>query len=220
MRPTSQKCFRYPSFHVNGEDPEAVAQVVSLAMDFRKEFHRDVVIDLYAFRRWGHNEGDEPRFTQPLHVYRNRPTIQRAGSVSAPHAWNWERSAPRRPRKSSRNVPRSWSPNLRRARTKRLFPTSQTLAANWSDYFRWSTNRRDAHRYQLRHRKTFGPARFADTRLPADFSTNKKLKRPMAQRREMAEGTQGRSIGRALKRLGICVAAYRGSRDSNDRPGL
>ena len=54
-----------PIFHVNGEDPEAVAQVVSLAMDFRREFQKDVVIDLYAFRRWGHNEGDEPRFTQP-----------------------------------------------------------------------------------------------------------------------------------------------------------
>ena len=59
------KMLQIPIFHVNGEDPEAVAQVVSLAMDFRKEFHRDVVIDLYAFRRWGHNEGDEPRFTQP-----------------------------------------------------------------------------------------------------------------------------------------------------------
>ena len=59
------KMLQIPIFHVNGEDPEAVAQVVSLAMDFRNEFQRDVVIDLYAYRRWGHNEGDEPRFTQP-----------------------------------------------------------------------------------------------------------------------------------------------------------
>ncbi len=62
-----------PIFHVNGEDPEAVAQVVSLALDFRREFQRDVVIDMYCYRRRGHNESDEPAFTQPL-MYR---TIER-----------------------------------------------------------------------------------------------------------------------------------------------
>jgi 2-oxoglutarate dehydrogenase E1 component len=60
------KMLQIPIFHVNGEDPEAVAQVVRLAMDFRHTFQRDVVIDLYAFRRLGHNEGDEPAFTQPV----------------------------------------------------------------------------------------------------------------------------------------------------------
>jgi len=58
-----------PIFHVNGEDPEAVLQVVKLALEFRAEFRRDVVIDLYCYRRHGHNEGDEPTFTQPL-LYR------------------------------------------------------------------------------------------------------------------------------------------------------
>src|SRR5262245_38040601 len=57
---------RVPIFHVNGEDPEAVAQVVQLAMDFRHEFKTDVVINMYGYRRLGHNEGDEPSFTQPL----------------------------------------------------------------------------------------------------------------------------------------------------------
>ena len=58
-----------PILHVNGEDPEAVAQVVRLAMDFRNEFKRDVVIDMYGYRRLGHNESDEPSFTQPV-LYR------------------------------------------------------------------------------------------------------------------------------------------------------
>ena len=63
------KMLQIPIFHVNGEDPEAVAQVVRLAMDFRREFQRDVVIDMYCYRRRGHNEGDEPAFTQPV-MYR------------------------------------------------------------------------------------------------------------------------------------------------------
>src|SRR5690242_4255777 len=63
------KMLQIPIFHVNGEDPEAVAQVVRLAMDFRYEFSRDVVINMYGYRRLGHNEGDEPAFTQPV-LYR------------------------------------------------------------------------------------------------------------------------------------------------------
>ena len=70
------KMLQIPIFHVNGEDPEAVAQVVGLAMDFRREFQRDVVIDMYCFRRRGHNEADEPAFTQPAlyRVIEKRPS--------------------------------------------------------------------------------------------------------------------------------------------------
>jgi 2-oxoglutarate dehydrogenase E1 component len=58
-----------PIFHVNGEDPEAVAQVVRLSLDFRQQFQKDVFIDMYGYRRLGHNETDEPTFTQPV-LYR------------------------------------------------------------------------------------------------------------------------------------------------------
>ncbi|MFZ5482414.1 MAG: 2-oxoglutarate dehydrogenase E1 component [Myxococcota bacterium] len=57
-----------PIFHVNGEDPETVARIVHLAMEWRQTFHRDAVIDMYCFREHGHNEQDEPAFTQPLMV--------------------------------------------------------------------------------------------------------------------------------------------------------
>ena len=90
------KMLQIPIFHVNGEDPEAVAQVVDLALDFRAAFHRDVVIDMYCFRRWGHNEGDEPAFTQPrmYEAIEHRTTVRqgyldhllRLGEVTQPEA--------------------------------------------------------------------------------------------------------------------------------------
>ena len=60
------RMMRVPVFHVNGEDPEAVIWVAKLAIEFRQRFAMDVVIDMYCFRKYGHNESDEPRFTQPL----------------------------------------------------------------------------------------------------------------------------------------------------------
>lgn len=54
-----------PVFHINGDDPEAAAYVARLAVDWRERFHRDVIIDLICYRQFGHNEGDDPTFTQP-----------------------------------------------------------------------------------------------------------------------------------------------------------
>lgn len=59
------KGFQIPVFHVNGDDPEAVARVAQVAFDYRQRFNRDVVVDLVCYRRRGHNEGDDPSFTQP-----------------------------------------------------------------------------------------------------------------------------------------------------------
>ena len=60
------KMIEAPIFHVNGDDPEAVVYVAKIATEFRQAFHKPVVIDMFCYRRFGHNEGDEPAFTQPL----------------------------------------------------------------------------------------------------------------------------------------------------------
>jgi 2-oxoglutarate dehydrogenase E1 component len=72
------RMMKVPVFHVNGEDPEAVIQVTRLATEYRQRFGKDVVIDMYCYRKYGHNEGDEPTFTQPLmySLIRKKPSVR------------------------------------------------------------------------------------------------------------------------------------------------
>ena len=68
-----------PIIHVNGDDPEACVRVVEMALAYRQRFHRDVVVDMICYRRHGHNEGDEPAFTQPImyEAIRNRRSVRK-----------------------------------------------------------------------------------------------------------------------------------------------
>src|SRR3989440_1697709 len=72
------KGFEIPIIHINADDPEVALTAVRLAHAYRDRFHRDILIDLIGYRRWGHNEGDEPAFTQPqmYEIIRSHPTVR------------------------------------------------------------------------------------------------------------------------------------------------
>jgi len=83
------KLVQAPILHVNGDDPEAVTFACKLAIEYRQAFNRDIVIDMWCYRRFGHNEGDEPSFTQPL-MYQE---IRKHSPISALYAARLEKEA-------------------------------------------------------------------------------------------------------------------------------
>ncbi len=180
------RMLQIPIFHVNGEDPEAVAQVVSLAMDFRKEFRRDVVIDLYAYRRWGHNEGDEPRFTQPLQyqVIDSRKSVrenylQRLLELGQMTQEEADEIHHQRQEKLESEFEAS--------HTEEFIPDNQTLGGCWQDYF-GGTEPVGAETVTRVPRETLSRLLKKITDIPSGFNLHKKLRRPIEQRREMSDG--------------------------------
>jgi 2-oxoglutarate dehydrogenase E1 component len=180
------KMLQSPIFHVNGEDPEAVAQVVRLGLDFRERFQRDVVIDMYGYRRRGHNEGDEPSFTDPL-LY---ATIARRKSVREGYLEHLlelgglsreeadEIAAARR---------RHLEEELSEARREDYVPPGQGSGKIWLGYVgggesnvpRVETGVDEGRLAELLERLTA---------IPEGFHLHPKLQRGFAQRRAMASG--------------------------------
>lgn len=182
------KMLQIPIFHVNGEDPEAVAQVISLAMDFRREFKRDVVIDMYAYRRWGHNEGDEPRYTQPL-MYQ---TIDQRKSVRESYLDRLLKLG-EITRQEADNIS-----EIRQAKLEREFELAQkeeyvsdlqTMGGHWQGYFGGPEPTGAEPDTTI----TEAVAKDCLTKLsstPDGFNVNRKLQRFMSLRGEMAAGTR------------------------------
>jgi 2-oxoglutarate dehydrogenase E1 component len=175
-----------PIFHVNGEYPQAVAQVVELAMDFRTAFQSDVVIDMYGFRRWGHNEADEPSFTQPL-VYKaieHRPSTRdnyfkhllELGKVSEEEAHQIA-DAERHDLEKQFNEAKKAPP-----------PEQQTPAGFWQPYF-GGREPDDGPETGVAIDKLKGLlAKLAQ--MPDGFHLHKKLQRTVERRERMAKGEE------------------------------
>lgn len=203
------KMLQIPIFHVNGEQPEAVAQVIDLALDFRAEFHRDVVIDMYCYRRWGHNEGDEPAFTQPKlyqWIEKQKPVrdayldhLLKMGEVTQAEA---DEIAKRR----RENLETA----LSLARSEDFVPRPKVLGDVWKGYH-------GGHELIEDDVETGVPvprlasllSRLAE--LPSDFHLHRKLERMIEARRAMAAGTQSLdwSAAEALAFATLSMDGYR-----------
>jgi 2-oxoglutarate dehydrogenase E1 component len=179
-----------PIFHVNGDDPEAVTFACKIAIEFRQRFGRDIVIDMWCYRRFGHNEGDEPSFTQPL-MY---AAIKDHPPVSAIYGAKL---------KSQGVIDDSFAEQTANAFTAHLeeeFEGAKSYLPNKADWFagRWSGLNKPADAETARRnvdtgidRKLFDSLGRTLTTVPEGFNVHKTLARILDAKREMFKSGQG-----------------------------
>jgi 2-oxoglutarate dehydrogenase E1 component len=187
------RMLQVPVFHVNGEDPEAVAQVVRLAMDFRQTFHRDVFIDMFGYRRLGHNEGDEPSFTQPV-LYR---AIQRRKSVREgylDHLLNLGGLTREEAGEIARQRHEALERELSQAQDETYRPPAEKVAAVqgvWTRGHYIGGPEKDAPDTATGvDQKRLAELLLKQTELPENFRPHPKIKKFLESRRQMAAGAE------------------------------
>ncbi|MEZ4631691.1 MAG: 2-oxoglutarate dehydrogenase E1 component [Deinococcales bacterium] len=189
------KMLQSPIFHVNGEDPEAIAQVVNLAMDFRAKFKRDVVIDVYGYRRFGHNESDEPAFTQPLMVeaIKNRKSVRDGYLERLQAIGNISREEAEAIEEEKRAF---FEDELAAARAASYQPSYQAYQGIWQGY-RGGLDKDVAEVDTSVSQDKLKNIMTKLSQVPEGFEANPKIKRLLSQRLEMAEGQRALDWGAA-----------------------
>jgi 2-oxoglutarate dehydrogenase E1 component len=184
------KAIEAPIFHVNGDDPEAVVRVARMAVEFRHQFHKPVVIDMFCFRLYGHNEGDEPAFTQPLmywEIRAHKSTLELYGERLVAEGVITQKEIDR--------ATAAWTAHL-----DAELEAAQSYKPNKADWLdgRWSGLRTadgdgdEAHR----GRSAVGLATLKElgekiTRLPTEFNVHPTIMRILEGRRKAVEAGHG-----------------------------
>jgi 2-oxoglutarate dehydrogenase E1 component len=177
------KMLEVPIFHVNGDDPEAVCMVTEIALDYRMQFHEDVVVDIVCYRRLGHNEQDEPMVTQPL-MYKKIHQLPTTSSLYGAKLTEEGVVAPDEPEEMVKSY---------RSALDRGYHTNKTIMAdyrppfeiNWKPFKGTKWNEHDDTRLPLELLKELG---HKVTDIPKHLKLHPRVERIMNDRRLMAEG--------------------------------
>jgi 2-oxoglutarate dehydrogenase E1 component len=181
------KVVQAPIFHVNGDDPEAVVHVARVATEFRHEFQKDVVIDMWCYRRHGHNESDEPAFTQPL-MYK---AIERQKTTRAVYAAKLAAEG---------LVPPAEADNIVKAFEETLeahFEAAASYKPNKADWLEGAWAGIEASRGEYVRGETAVPLDALKaigrrlTSAPEGFNLNRKIARQLEQKRKAIEVGEG-----------------------------
>ena len=189
------KMLQSPIFHVNGEDPEAVAQVITLALDFRRAFKRDVVIDMYCYRRRGHNEGDEPAFTQPV-IYRKIKQRQTVYEGYLEHLLSLRGVTAEEAAGIVEERRELLEKELAEARRDDFIRCVDHLGGVWGPYKGGPSDQAD-HPATGVESDRLQRIIHSLTSVPEDFTVNPKVQRILESRREMADGERPLDWGAA-----------------------
>ncbi|MEQ8655133.1 MAG: 2-oxoglutarate dehydrogenase E1 component [Kiloniellales bacterium] len=182
------KIIQAPIFHVNGDDPESVVHVARIATEFRQQFNKDVIIDMFCYRRHGHNEGDEPAFTQPL-MYKK---IRSHDSTREIYAKRLAAEGV-----IAENEAKTMVEEMH-ARLERDFEAANSYKPNKADWLegRWSNIKR-VEGYDARRGHTavaledLTKIGLSITSIPERLKVNNKLKRVINNRRKAIETGEG-----------------------------
>ena len=176
-----------PIFHVNGDDPEAVVHAAKVATEFRQKFHKDVVLDIFCYRRFGHNEGDEPMFTNPI-MYKKIKTHKTTLSLYT------ERLV------KDGLIPEGEIEDMKAAFQAHLnneFEVGKNYKPNKADWLdgRWSHLDRNKDEY-VRGDTAIKPETLAEigkalTSAPEDFAVHKTVGRLLDHKKQMFESGKG-----------------------------